>query len=198
MYESKTWSYFLKQCKQEKVFPEFVQRKNIKPKNPLERNRYFTRNLNDAINKRRKELNLFKKEHDHSKEKLLSLTTWMKGQIILFSINRMQSKHCHYIKEKHQKKLDANIVNKTIRDGIKKNPNSIITNLTHMELTESELSVVKYGLKYGLLTIINTAKGEWNGCNWWGYLEPNFPEWCFKGRSYIKTPSSNCVNSFYF
>ena len=64
-------------------------------------------------------MNLLKKEHDYSKEKLLS-STWMKGQIILFSITRMQSKRCRYIKEKHQKKLDAIIVNKTIRDGIKK------------------------------------------------------------------------------
>ena len=60
----------------------------------------------------------------------------MKGQIILFSITRMQSKRCRYIKEK-QKKFDAIIVNKTIRDGIKKNPNSIITNLTDTELTEN-------------------------------------------------------------
>ena len=64
----------------------------------------------------------------------------------------MQSKRCHYIKEKHQKKLDGIIVNKTICDGIKKNPNSIITNLTDMELTENELSVSKYGLKHELLT----------------------------------------------
>ena len=55
-------------------------------------------------------------------------------------------------KEKHQKKLDPIIVNKTIRDGIKKNPNTSITNLTDMELTESELSVLKYGLKHRLLT----------------------------------------------
>ena len=76
----------------------------------------------------------------------------MKGQIILFSINRMQSKRYDYIKEKHQKKLNTITVNKTIRDGIKKNPNSIITNLTDMELTESEASVIKYSLKHGSLT----------------------------------------------
>ena len=49
---------FLNQCKQEKDFPKFVQWKNIKSKNPHERNRYFTRKPNGAINKRRKELNL--------------------------------------------------------------------------------------------------------------------------------------------
>ena len=44
------------------------------------------------------------------------------------------------------------IVNKTIRNGIKKNSNSVITNLTDAELTESEVPALKYGLKYGLLT----------------------------------------------
>ena len=39
-----------------------------------------------------------------------------------------------------------------IRNGIKKNPNSIITNLTDMELTENEVSALKFGLKHGLLT----------------------------------------------
>ena len=67
----------------------------------------------------------------------------MKGQTVLFSINRMQSKRCHYIKEKHPKKLDAIIIIKTIRHGLKQNPNSIITNLTDMELTENEVSVLK-------------------------------------------------------
>ena len=64
----------------------------------------------------------------------------------------MQYNHCRCIKEKHQKKLDAIIVNKAIRGGIKENPNSIITNLTDVQLTESEASFLKYGLKHGLLT----------------------------------------------
>ena len=47
------------------------------------------------------------------------------------------------------KKPDAVIVNKTIRDGIKKNPNVVITNLTDMELIENKVSFLKYGLKHG-------------------------------------------------
>ena len=34
----------------------------------------------------------------------------------------------------------------------KKNPNSIITNLTDTELAENEVSVLKFGLKHELLT----------------------------------------------
>ena len=55
-------------------------------------------------------------------------------------------------KRKTSEKADAIIVTKTIRDCIKKKLNSIITNLTDMELTENEVSVIKYGLKHGLLT----------------------------------------------
>ena len=39
-----------------------------------------------------------------------------------------------------------------IRECIKKNPNIIITNLTDMKLTENEVSILKNGLKHGLLT----------------------------------------------
>ena len=140
---------FLNKCKQEKVFPKFVLWKNIKSRSLLEQNYLFTRNLNETINKRQKELNLLKIEPDYSKQKLLASTTWIKGQIILFSINRMQCKHCHYIKGKQKKKLDAIIVNKVIRDGIK---TVLSTNLTDMELTEIEVSVLKVGLKHRLLT----------------------------------------------
>ena len=41
---------------------------------------------------------------------MLSSATWMKVQIILFSINRRQSKRCDYIEEKHQNKLNAIII----------------------------------------------------------------------------------------
>ena len=70
---------FFNQCKHEKAFPKSVQWKNIKSKNPLKRNRYFTKNINNAINKRHKERNLLKKEQNYSKEKLLSSSTWMKS-----------------------------------------------------------------------------------------------------------------------
>ena len=40
---------FLNQDKHEKVFPKFVQWKNIKLKYPFERNHYFNRNLNGDL-----------------------------------------------------------------------------------------------------------------------------------------------------
>lgn len=40
-------------------------------------------------------------------------------------------------------------------------------------------------------------KIEWNDCNYWIYLGPNFTKSCFERRSCIKTLSSKCVKSFY-
>ena len=65
---------FFNQCKQERFFQNLSDGKTLNPK--IRSNEIaIYRNLNDAINKRRKELNLLKKEHDYSKEKLLSSIT---------------------------------------------------------------------------------------------------------------------------
>ena len=46
---------FLHECKTNDIYPKFVRWKNIKNKTPKERNTYYSKNLNSAINKRRKE-----------------------------------------------------------------------------------------------------------------------------------------------
>ena len=71
--------------------------------------------------------------------------------MIVFSVNRLQSNICKKTKFRHQKKLDALIINKRVLDGIAPNPNSIITNLTDFELTETEIKVLRLGLKHGVL-----------------------------------------------
>ena len=47
---------FLQNSKTNNVFPKFVKWKNIKYNALRERNKYYGRNLNDALDKRRKEL----------------------------------------------------------------------------------------------------------------------------------------------
>ena len=82
---------------------------------------------------------------------LLSATTWMKGKLILFSVNRLQQKISNETKSRHNKKLDALVINKRIFDGIKPNPNNVITNLTDFELSEEEIELLQLGLKHGIL-----------------------------------------------
>ena len=142
---------FLQNCKTNNVFPKFVRWKNTKYKTLRERIKYYTRKLNDALNKRRKELNKLLTENDNLKLNLLSSTSWMKAQLILFSVKRLQSNLCKTVLARHEKKLDALIINKRIHDGVDINPNSIITNLSNVELNEDEIYVLKVGLKHCLL-----------------------------------------------
>ena len=102
---------FLQNCKTNDVFPKFVRCKNIKYKTLRERIKYYTRNLNDALNKQCKELNKLLTEHDNLKLNLVNSTTWMKAQLILFSVKRLQSNHCKTVLARHKKKLDALIIN---------------------------------------------------------------------------------------
>ena len=71
--------------------------------------------------------------------------------MILFSVKRLQSNRCKIVLARHEKKLDALVINKRIHDGVNNNPNSIITNLSNAELNEDEICVLKVGLKHGLL-----------------------------------------------
>ena len=90
-------------------------------------------------------------EHHNLKLNLVNSTTWMKAQLILFLVKRLQSNRCKVVLARHEKKLDALIINKRIHDGVNNNPNSIITNLSNVELNEDEICVLKVGLKHGLL-----------------------------------------------
>ena len=72
--------------------------------------------------------------------------------MIIYSINNAQSKINTVTSGRDQKKHNALIVNKRITDGIKKNPNNVITNLTRFELTGDEVEVLNFGLKHGVLS----------------------------------------------
>ena len=69
-----------------------------------------------------------------------------------FSIARLVQKHKERINEKHSKKLDKLLVEKSIREGIHKNPNETITNLSNVTLSEEEIEVLEFGLKHGIAT----------------------------------------------
>ena len=68
----------------------------------------------DALDKRRKELKHLETEHDKLKVSLVNSTTWMKSQLLLFSIKRLQSNLCKKTLARHEKKLGALIINKRV------------------------------------------------------------------------------------
>ena len=142
--------HFLHECKSHNVYPKVVRWKNIKNKTPKERNNYYNKNLNSAINKRRQELKTLTEKHSSILKNLKDSTTWMKGTLVNYSIKQQQNKLCTKTKERHQKKLDNLVINKRINYGIRKNPNEITTNLSDIKLNDDEIAVLKLGLKHGL------------------------------------------------
>ena len=62
----------------------------------------------------------------------MNSTTRMQSQLLL--IKRLQSNRCKKNLARHEKKLETLIINKRVQDDINNNPNSIITNLSNVEL----------------------------------------------------------------
>ena len=142
--------HFLHECKSHGVYSKFVRWRNLKKKTPKERNNYYNKNLNLAINKGILEPKTLTEEHSLVLENLIYSTTCMKGNLVVYSIKQQQNKLCKKTKERHQKKLDNFVINKRINDGIRKIPNQTITNLSHIALNDNEIAVLKLGLKHGI------------------------------------------------
>ena len=56
------------------------------------------------------------------------------------------------VKERQNKKLDGLIVEKNTQDGLQNSPNNLISNLTGKTLSDTEIEILKYGLKHGIAT----------------------------------------------
>ena len=80
--------HFLHECKTQDVYPKLVRWKNIKNKTPRERINYSTKNWNSAINKRRSEVKTLANDHEAKLQALKDSTTWMNGNLIIYSIKR--------------------------------------------------------------------------------------------------------------
>ena len=59
--------------------------------------------------------------------------------------------------KRHQKKLDSLIKEKNKENNIHENPNPVVTNLSSHDLSNEELSILKFGLKHGLATRPNES-----------------------------------------
>ena len=92
------------------------------------------------------------KEAKEKEKHLSSSTTWMKFMIIKVSINRLLDKEALKVKTRQSKKLDALILEKQLKDGIKPNPNKLITNLSGLPLTAEETDILLLGAKHGFAT----------------------------------------------
>ena len=70
--------------------------------------------------------------------------------VFKISIKRLIDKEREKVRQRHEKKLDKLLIEKALKDGTKKNPNKLITNLTDEVLCKDEIEVLTLGIKHGI------------------------------------------------
>ena len=141
---------FLLNCRNTEVYPTNVKWKILRKFKGKERKRYYERNLQKMISDERKQINLLRKEGIKINDDFKNSLTWMKYTVFKISINRLIQKEKDMIIKRHQAKLDKLIISKASREGLQKNPNDIILNLSGETLSQEEINVLNLGLKYGI------------------------------------------------
>ena len=94
-------AHFLHECKTQNVYSKFVHWRNNKNKTLKERNNYYNKNLNLAINKRGQELTMLTEEQSSILKNSKDSTTWMREISVYYSIKQRQIKLCKKTKERH-------------------------------------------------------------------------------------------------
>ena len=141
---------FLLNCCDNNVHPKFVHWKNLNGKSFRKQHQHYRRLLKEEIQSLTKRCRCLREEVKLHERTLSNSTTWMNFMIIKVSINRLLENEALKIKSRLDKKLDALILDKQLKDGIKPNPNPLISNLTGLTLTAEETEVLMLGLKHGL------------------------------------------------
>ena len=88
---------------------------------------------------------------------LSSSTAFFKSIILRISISRSVLKDEKKIIKCPRKKLDSVIKEKNKENKIHENLNHVVTNLSSHDLSNEELSILKFGLKHGLATRRNES-----------------------------------------
>ena len=90
----------------------------------------------------------------------------MKAQVTKYCVNSYINKQMTTVKKQQKKKLDGLILKKTIQDGVQNSSNILI--IIGKTLLDTEIEVLKYGLKHGVATrlsevgMIVIAENIWN------------------------------------
>ena len=113
--------------------------------------------LLDEISTKQKSIKLMKKDFKMALENLLASTTFFKGVVFKISINRSVIKEEKLVLKRHQKNLDNLLKEKSELNDIYDNPNTVVTNLSGHVLLNKEYTILKFGLKYGLVTRPNES-----------------------------------------
>ena len=83
--------------------------------------------------------------------------TWRKSKCIVYSINILINAFIKKTQVTHNKKLDSLFNKKQEEDGLKDNPNNVISDLTSRILSNEECEVLRYGLNHGISTSLKES-----------------------------------------
>ena len=114
--------------------------------------------LNETINEKNTDITNLRQTTAQLKTAIFEKTTWMKAQLIVFSVNRLLSSEKSKVKKLHAKKLEALLHMKTQADKLESNPNEVIVNISGQELTHEQIEILKLGLRHGLATRPNSLE----------------------------------------
>ena len=141
---------FLLICRDDGVYPTHVKWSILKKMKPRERLRHHQRNLKSSITEMNEKLRNLRRQNDNIDSSLKNALTWMKYHVFKISIRRLIENERMKVKDRHDKKLDKLRVESAVKNGTKKNPNNLITNLTDETLTKEETDVLILGLNHGI------------------------------------------------
>ena len=91
---------FLYHCKSNVVYPKFIRWTNIRTKNKRQQSVFYARLLNDEIKEKLQKRNNLNKEPQNCLRGFSNSTTWMKMQIIKYSVNCYINKQMAKVNER--------------------------------------------------------------------------------------------------
>ena len=141
---------FLLACRDDSVYPTHVKWSILKKIKPRERLRHHQRNLKHSITEMNEKVRNLKKQNDEMDSSLKNALTWMKYNVFKISIRRLIDSERLKVRKRHEKKFDKLKMESAVKNGTKKNPNNLITNLTDETLTKEETEVLMLGLNHGI------------------------------------------------
>ena len=164
---------FLYDCRDEDLHPKFTRWRNFNTLDDRAKHRAYRKVLNDEIKAKHAHIKRLRSTDAQKENALLSSTTWMKSLILTNAINGSVNSLMLKAKKTHKKKFINLMEDKRKRDGIIKNPNQCIINLSGMSLSDDQYKALQYGLKYGIATNPKESDLMASAESFWEQLERN-------------------------
>ena len=164
---------FLYDCRDEDLHPKFTRWRNFNTLDDRAKHKAYRKVLNDEIKAKHAHIKRLRTTNTQKENALTSSTTWMKRMILTNAINGSVNSLITKAKKTHAKKFANLLHEKRKRDGITKNPNQCIINLSGITLSEDQYGALQYGLKYGIATNPKESDLIASAESFWEQLERN-------------------------